>query len=113
MNVASIPGWSAKDGDEIICIAELKLGLIGMSCTVPGFTTMVTMIQFVIRCTSTIVDDEYLSHVCLQNSLRSGNGKFIENTLEPVDHLSVCIYLSKLRVFVVEMNVQIIICFSS
>ncbi|CAF4978971.1 unnamed protein product, partial [Rotaria magnacalcarata] len=26
MNVASIPGWSAKDGDEIICIAELKLG---------------------------------------------------------------------------------------
>ena len=41
MNVASIPGWSAKDGDEIICIAELKLGLIGMSCTVPGFCTMV------------------------------------------------------------------------
>jgi hypothetical protein len=41
MNVASIPGWSAKDGDEIICIAELKLGLIGMSCIVPGFSTMV------------------------------------------------------------------------
>ncbi|UJR26310.1 hypothetical protein I4U23_007648 [Adineta vaga] len=44
MNVASIPGWSAKDGDEIICIAELKLGLIGMSCTVPGFCTMMTNI---------------------------------------------------------------------
>ena len=41
MNVASIPGWSAKYGDEIICIAELKLGLIGMSCIVPGFSTMV------------------------------------------------------------------------
>ncbi|CAF4352276.1 unnamed protein product, partial [Rotaria sp. Silwood2] len=44
MNVASIPGWSAKDGDEIICIAELKLGLIGMSCIVPGFSTMMTNI---------------------------------------------------------------------
>ncbi|CAF0908028.1 unnamed protein product [Adineta steineri] len=44
MNVASIPGWSSKDGDEIICIAELKLGLIGMSCAVPGFCTMMTNI---------------------------------------------------------------------
>ncbi|CAM2707141.1 unnamed protein product [Rotaria socialis] len=44
MNVASIPGWSSKDGDEIICIAELKLGLIGMSCAVPGFSTMMTNI---------------------------------------------------------------------
>ncbi|CAF3523617.1 unnamed protein product [Rotaria sordida] len=44
MNVASIPGWSSKDGDEIICIAELKLGLIGMSCVVPGFSTMMTNI---------------------------------------------------------------------
>lgn len=43
MNVTSIPGWSAKGGDEIICIAELKLGLIGMSCMVPGFSTMVVM----------------------------------------------------------------------
>ncbi|CAF1291373.1 unnamed protein product, partial [Didymodactylos carnosus] len=44
MNVASIPGWSAKDGDEIICVAELKLGLIGQSCIVPGFSTMMTNI---------------------------------------------------------------------
>ena len=44
MNVASIPGWSAKDGDEIICIAELKLGLIGMSCVIPGFSTMVIIL---------------------------------------------------------------------
>ncbi|CAF1022054.1 unnamed protein product, partial [Didymodactylos carnosus] len=44
MNVASIPGWSAKHGDEIICIAELKLGLIGQSCIVPGFSTMMTNI---------------------------------------------------------------------
>jgi hypothetical protein len=47
MNVASIPGWSAKDGDEIICIAELKLGLIGMSCVVPGFSTMVFSNRFI------------------------------------------------------------------
>ena len=40
LNVASIPGWDTEN-DEIICIAELKLGLIGMSCVVPGFATMV------------------------------------------------------------------------
>lgn len=45
MNVASIPGWSSRDGDEIICIAELKLGLIGMSCVVPGFSTMVKPLE--------------------------------------------------------------------
>jgi hypothetical protein len=40
--VISIPGWSV-DNDEIICIPELKLGLIGMSCVVPGFATMVSI----------------------------------------------------------------------
>ena len=40
LNVVSIPGWDTEN-DEIICIAELKLGLIGMSCVVPGFATMV------------------------------------------------------------------------
>ncbi|CAF2220758.1 unnamed protein product [Rotaria magnacalcarata] len=39
LNVASIPGWN-MESDEVICIAELKLGLIGMSCIVTGFATM-------------------------------------------------------------------------
>ncbi|CAF3689883.1 unnamed protein product [Adineta steineri] len=43
LNVVSIPGWST-DNDEIICISELKLGLIGMSCVAPGFATMMTNI---------------------------------------------------------------------
>ncbi|CAF4892609.1 unnamed protein product [Rotaria socialis] len=43
LNVASIPGWNVKS-DEVICIAELKLGLIGMSCIVTGFATMMTNI---------------------------------------------------------------------
>jgi hypothetical protein len=66
MNVASIPGWSAKDGDEIICIAELKLGLIGMSCIVPGFSTMVWNIQ-INKYTEfdLFIDDKYFSNVSL------------------------------------------------
>ncbi|CAM4840941.1 unnamed protein product [Rotaria magnacalcarata] len=43
LNVASIPGWN-MESDEVICIAELKLGLIGMSCIVTGFATMMTNI---------------------------------------------------------------------
>ena len=65
MNVASIPGWSTKNGDEIICIAELKLGLIGMSCIVPGFSTMV-LIEFRYinaRFNRPLIDDKYFSNV--------------------------------------------------
>lgn len=66
MNVISIPGWSAKDGDEIICIAELKLGLIGMSCVVPGFSTMVN-IHALDRSMALIsfLDDQYLPYVSI------------------------------------------------
>jgi len=78
MNVASIPGWSGKDGDEIICIAELKLGLIGMSCIVPGFSTMVFINYIYIDMNFFLIlfllDDKYLSNVSLQNSCITGNG---------------------------------------
>ena len=76
MNVASIPGWSAKDGDEIICIAELKLGIIGMSCVVPGFSTMVDFHRSTQFALPSLVhlDDKYLPNVGLQNARSKGNG---------------------------------------
>jgi hypothetical protein len=75
MNVASIPGWSSKDGDEIICIAELKLGLIGMSCVVPGFSTMVLVDRRLKIIYSRLrLDDKYLPNVSVQNACSKGNG---------------------------------------
>ncbi|CCG28229.1 BK channel [Caenorhabditis elegans] len=36
----NIPSWDWKRGDDVICLAELKLGFIAQSCLAPGFSTM-------------------------------------------------------------------------
>ncbi|OQV23876.1 Calcium-activated potassium channel slo-1 [Hypsibius exemplaris] len=36
----NIPSWNWKSGDEVVCLAELKLGLIAQSCIAPGFSTL-------------------------------------------------------------------------
>ncbi|XP_063691800.1 calcium-activated potassium channel slowpoke-like isoform X11 [Bolinopsis microptera] len=38
----NVPDWNHQlYGDEVICINELKLGLLGKSCLCPGFSTMI------------------------------------------------------------------------
>lgn len=36
----NIPSWNLANGDDVICLAELKLGFIAQSCLAPGFTTL-------------------------------------------------------------------------
>ena len=36
----NIPSWDWQQGDDVICLAELKLGFIAQSCLAPGFSTM-------------------------------------------------------------------------
>ena len=36
----NIPSWDWKQGEDVICLAELKLGFIAQSCLAPGFSTM-------------------------------------------------------------------------
>ncbi|GAV00290.1 hypothetical protein RvY_11161-2 [Ramazzottius varieornatus] len=36
----NIPSWNWKRGDDVICVAELKLGFIAQSCLAPGFSTL-------------------------------------------------------------------------
>jgi hypothetical protein len=38
----NIPTWSPLNGDSIICIAELRLGLLAQSCVAPGFSTLIS-----------------------------------------------------------------------
>jgi len=38
--VLNIPSWDWKNGDDVICLAELKLGFVAQSCLAPGFTTL-------------------------------------------------------------------------
>ena len=54
----NIPSWALGNGDDVICLAELKLGFIGQSCLAPGFTTLMANL-FAMRSgeTSSDMDD--------------------------------------------------------
>ena len=54
----NIPSWSLSNGDDVICLAELKLGFIAQSCLAPGFTTLMANL-FAMRSgeTSSDMDD--------------------------------------------------------
>lgn len=51
----NIPSWDWKQGDDVICLAELKLGFIAQSCLAPGFSTMMANL-FAMRSFKTVSD---------------------------------------------------------
>ena len=59
----NVPGWSYLDhGDEVLCVNEIKLGLLGKSCLCPGFSTMMANL---IRMSSHQHDHFDVSILCL------------------------------------------------
>ena len=44
----NIPTWNKRYGDEVVCLSELKLGLMAQSCLAPGFATLMAN-TFVMR----------------------------------------------------------------
>ncbi|XP_011268329.1 calcium-activated potassium channel slowpoke isoform X12 [Camponotus floridanus] len=55
----NIPSWDWKQGDDVICLAELKLGFIAQSCLAPGFSTMMANL-FAMRSFKTDWQNDYL-----------------------------------------------------
>ncbi|XP_066477102.1 calcium-activated potassium channel subunit alpha-1 isoform X2 [Tiliqua scincoides] len=43
-HLLNIPSWNWKEGDDAICLAELKLGFMAQSCLAPGLSTMLANI---------------------------------------------------------------------
>ena len=54
----NIPSWDWKRGDDVICLAELKLGFIAQSCLAPGFSTMMANL-FAMRSFKTVRSQTY------------------------------------------------------
>ena len=52
----NIPSWDWKQGDDVICLAELKLGFIAQSCLAPGFSTMMANL-FMMHSYSEVIKD--------------------------------------------------------
>ncbi|CAF1291737.1 unnamed protein product [Rotaria sordida] len=67
-NIMRVISWNT-DEDEIICIAELKLGLIGMSCVAPGFSTMMTNIFRMSSYNALAAQRKVCESKCLRNDL--------------------------------------------
>lgn len=51
----NIPSWDWRHGDDVICLAELKLGFVAQSCLAPGFSTMMANL-FAMRSFKTVVN---------------------------------------------------------
>ncbi|XP_071748439.1 calcium-activated potassium channel slowpoke isoform X31 [Lepeophtheirus salmonis] len=64
----NIPSWDWKRGDDVICLAELKLGFIAQSCLAPGFSTMMANL-FAMRSFKTSPDT-----LAWQNDYLQGTG---------------------------------------
>merc|ERR1719483_1243783 len=63
----NIPSWSLSNGDDVICLAELKLGFIAQSCLAPGFTTLMANL-FAMRSGETSPDMEVWQRDYLQGT---------------------------------------------
>lgn len=57
----NIPSWDWKQGDDVICLAELKLGFIAQSCLAPGFSTMMANL-FAMRSFKTVSIQWYVRY---------------------------------------------------
>ncbi|XP_015604783.1 calcium-activated potassium channel slowpoke isoform X36 [Cephus cinctus] len=74
----NIPSWDWKQGDDVICLAELKLGFIAQSCLAPGFSTMMANL-FAMRSFKTSPDIQ-----AWQNDYLRGTGmEMYTETLSP------------------------------
>uniref|UniRef100_A0A1B6K211 BK channel n=1 Tax=Homalodisca liturata TaxID=320908 RepID=A0A1B6K211_9HEMI len=74
----NIPSWDWKQGDDVICLAELKLGFIAQSCLAPGFSTMMANL-FAMRSFKTSPDTQ-----AWQNDYLQGTGcEMYTETLAP------------------------------
>jgi len=74
----NIPSWDWKRGDDVICLAELKLGFIAQSCLAPGFSTMMANL-FAMRSFKTSPDT-----LQWQNDYLQGTGcEMYTETLSP------------------------------
>ncbi|XP_038108911.1 calcium-activated potassium channel slowpoke isoform X9 [Culex quinquefasciatus] len=75
----NIPSWDWKQGDDVICLAELKLGFIAQSCLAPGFSTMMANL-FAMRSLKRLSPD---MQVWTNDYLRGTGMEMYTETLSP------------------------------
>ena len=60
-HLLNIPSWNSKNGDDVICLSELKLGFIAQSCLAPGFSSLLANL-FSMRSEIIIEEERWQKH---------------------------------------------------
>ncbi|XP_050725774.1 calcium-activated potassium channel slowpoke-like isoform X2 [Eriocheir sinensis] len=102
----NIPSWDWKRGDDVICLAELKLGFIAQSCLAPGFSTMMANL-FAMRSYKTSADmlpwqDHYQQGSGMEMYTETLSPAFVD--LEFWETSSLC--FSKLKLLLLAIEVK-------
>ncbi|KAG1674899.1 Calcium-activated potassium channel slo-1 [Nymphon striatum] len=102
----NIPSWDWKRGDDVICLAELKLGFIAQSCLAPGFSTMMANL-FAMRSYKTSSDmqawqNDYLCGTGMEMYTESLAPSFVGMTFPQAAEL--CFSKLKLLLLAIEIT---------
>uniref|UniRef100_A0A646QCD7 BK channel n=1 Tax=Hemiscolopendra marginata TaxID=943146 RepID=A0A646QCD7_9MYRI len=102
----NIPSWDWKRGDDVICLAELKLGFIAQSCLAPGFSTMMANL-FAMRSYKTSPDmqawqNDYLCGTGMEMYTENLSPAFINMTFPQSAEL--CFVRLKLLLLAIEIK---------
>uniref|UniRef100_T1IXK2 BK channel n=1 Tax=Strigamia maritima TaxID=126957 RepID=T1IXK2_STRMM len=102
----NIPSWDWKRGDDVICLAELKLGFIAQSCLAPGFSTMMANL-FAMRSYKTSPDmqawqNDYLCGTGMEMYTENLSPAFINMTFPQAAEL--CFVRLKLLLLAIEIK---------
>lgn len=60
-HLLNIPSWNSKNGDDVICLSELKLGFVAQSCLAPGFSSLLANL-FSMRSEIIIEEESWQKH---------------------------------------------------
>jgi potassium large conductance calcium-activated channel subfamily M alpha protein 1 len=85
----NIPSWDWKQGDDVICLAELKLGFIAQSCLAPGFSTMMANL-FAMRSFKTVRPKATRHTQTVSNQQQSRTRSLITLIILPLDCFIEC-----------------------
>ncbi|TTZ04184.1 Calcium-activated potassium channel subunit alpha-1 [Bagarius yarrelli] len=102
-HLLNIPSWNWKEGDDAICLAELKLGFIAQSCLAQGLSTMLANL-FSMRSYIKIEEDTWQKYY-LEGVANEMYTEFLSSAFVGLSFPSVCeICYVKLKLLLIAIE---------
>ncbi|XP_077202068.1 calcium-activated potassium channel subunit alpha-1 isoform X1 [Paroedura picta] len=102
-HLLNIPSWNWKEGDDAICLAELKLGFIAQSCLAPGLSTMLANL-FSMRSFIKIEEDTWQKYY-LEGVANEMYTEYLSSAFVGLSFPAVCeLVFAKLRLLMIAIE---------